>query len=352
MEEQQAAAPAAQSPAVAPSAAKDSRKASDYVVNEAMINEAMAMDDGSEGQDLDSALKSLLDSNAKDDSQQSDDVSTDSAFLKELMGEEAKDDQATEPAKDAATEAKEKLVYKGKSIEVTPEEKTALAQKGFDYEQKTALLKEEREELAKERAQFQAETKKWKDEAQHELTIKQQMDAFFDDCEQTDPEFYAAAKERIAKFKSKLSNPFVEREIQKIRAEYEPLKQLKQQLQEKELQEIRTTFMNELSSLKMKHASDFGKLMPWNEKMDDEIKNAWMDSKDSVRDVYKKLYLDKILMLMNSKQKLATTQKVAEKKAPTIGTVKPSKQMTKPNIDIKKMDYRNIADAIYKSIAN
>lgn len=328
------------------------RKTSDYSITPEMQAEIAALDSGgAEGQSFDESIKALLsDTPAKDESQQEADAGGE--FFKELFADKSEAATATtEPGQETLPDgesAKEQIVYKGKVVEVSSDEKTALAQKGFDYEQKMLDIKEQRDEIARERSQFQDELKTHQTKFETDLNQKQQYDGFLEWLAEVSPEKYSEHSVLAKQYQATQKNPYVEAQIKALKDQQNAFNK---KIEAQEVAEIRKNFNRELSQVKAKHAAEFAKMLPWNDKMDQELASAWSNSNtDSVFDTYKKLYGDKIWTLMRSKSALNTTQKTAAKKPPTMGSVRPSAAPKAPKIDIKKMDYRHIADALYNEL--
>jgi hypothetical protein len=218
-----------------------------------------------------------------------------------------------------------------------------LAQQGYDYTQKTQALAEEKREFERTRESTLSDLNKQKTQLQETLNEKEQLDYFFDYLKSNDPDLYQNLQNQASQFKHQISNPFLEKHMTQLNKQLESLNKKQQEIEEKEL---RSNFYKEFEELKSMHGAKYAKL---GIKLDEsKIKEEWIKSGSSLKDIYKQLYADKILSLAQSKGLVDKKAKAASNKAPTMGRMKGGSPKADVSKVIKKMSYSQLADAFMK----
>ena len=138
--------------------------------------------------------------------------------------ESVKDDEKDEKEKpEEESEDFETIVYNGEEKKLSRKELIDLAQKGFDYTQKTQELSKNRmtfEEKIKELegkeneifSKFEEEKTKFK----NELNVKQQWDFVFDNMQKQNPDLYEEVKGFFEEVNTSYNNPLVKSLMAKV----------------------------------------------------------------------------------------------------------------------------------------
>jgi hypothetical protein len=242
----------------------------------------------------------------------------------------------------------------GDSIKkLSRDEVKELAQKGFDYTQKTQAIAQERKEFEALRQKYDADLEKAvADVEEKHKTIGEKSkvldvwDHALEDIEAKNPDLYQEIAKHFAESKRALENPVTRR----LQSELEQTRALVQQLQENlnggrnaaKEEYIRKTFSDEMTKVQDKYSTKFttlGLKPDW-----EKVKQSWIAGNDAGLTVHQALMAvhgEDIVKLFESRGKVADAKlksDLAAKKPPTSGGLnKLSGKQTKASPNLMKM---------------
>ena len=235
------------------------------------------------------------------------------------------DKDSKQPEKDLKEDL-ETIVYKGEEKKLSKSELKELAQKGYDYTQKTQEiskrnldLDEKIKGLEEREKQFQVKFQEERQKFEKELNQKKQWDFVLNALQKQNPDLFEDVKSFSEELMVNYQNPLVQGLMEKVNA-------LESRGIEKEDQEIANQYYRELDDVK---ANLIPKLDKLGIKVDlEKVKEAWINGAESVKAATYSIYGDQIRKLQESKIKLSQAKRKANiRKAPSATTASPRKEI-------------------------
>lgn len=246
-----------------------------------------------------------------------------------MKGKEANENEVEAPGLEDAenpeevegeAEEVEEILYQGKAEKLTKDQLRDLAQKGYDYTQKTQILAEEKKAWAAERQKVESELseavksfEQRESQLNDQLSMLEKWNVVTDFMEANNPELFQEVKSLFNQVVRQFDNPMIKRQFDNQANE---IKALREQLTEKKSQDIRQSFADDLSKTQKELASlqELGVFIDW----DGKVKQAWTNGAENVKSAVYALYGDQIRAAYDAKSKLTQAQrKVLDKKNTT-----------------------------------
>lgn len=217
------------------------------------------------------------------------------------------------------------ILRKGMPVEFDDMEKLKeVVSKGFDYTQKNQELADMRKqaetELSQQREGFEKEMAQFQEEkASHEQMLQTYptLQATLTEIQNADPDLFAELDARYREVEARMGyqNPTLSKFEERFKSLEEKLESGKSQETDKQLEQIRESWTQELSEVQKSMAPKLRKLgiRPDWKKVQDTWKSD-SEGKMSVKQALFAEYGDKMQEALNSLNKLAKTKKVAANK--------------------------------------
>lgn len=270
--------------------------------------------------------------------------------MKLLSGdeEEGEEDKSTEETAETP-ESLFEITHDKQVHKLTKEAMTEMAQKGFDYTQKTQALAQER---ADAEAQLTSEFEALQNDRTSfdgDIRLKQQWDFCMDTMKSDDPVLFEQIQDYFQQTSRHFSNPVMDAQIQRLTQEIE---NLKGQTTKQEDKRILDDFNVEINSVKAKHQPNLdalGLTVDW----DGKIKTAWANGAETVEKALFAAYGADMIKLYQSKGKLADVKN----KAKSSNKVLNAKSIGRGGVsyekaDLSKMSYSDIAQRLGNMFSN
>jgi hypothetical protein len=290
---------------------------------------------------------------AKDDL---DDLLKDVETETEVEETEDKTEESEETDEEVETENDddlEELVHNGEVVKVSKEEKTILAQKGYDYTKKTQELSAEKKQFQAEKAETYKEVDKLLAQIEQEDVKRGQESERYKNFdlaidlmkEEGNQEILDILAQYVSKAARLTKNPVVDSKVQGLQSRID---QLEQALKGQEHQGRLTGFYSGLAEFEKSETGK--KLASIGLKIDKEaVKETWAASdKMTERQAVYAVHGEQIQHLLASKNKVQQSQQAKKtlNQVKTIGGSKgPSSKVVK-KVDMSKMSSNDILDAI------
>ena len=230
-------------------------------------------------------------------------------FAEDAMGDDNDDESSEDNPKEESDGPEEDLfeiTHNNAKRSLTKKEMIELAQKGFDYTQKTQGLSKERmaiQEEAKKLEERQAkllnEVEQEKQKFKQELDLKRQWDFALDFMRQENPDLLAEIESSFKQATLHYKHPLVDQLSRRI-------EELEANNTRQSDQQIANQYYSELNSLK---ESLIPKMNDLGISVDEEaIKQAWISGAKDVKAAVYSLYGDQLNKLLSSKAKVQDTR--------------------------------------------
>lgn len=300
-------------------------------------------DDGLEKLGEDASLDDILKELSKNPKQFDQSIEDKLAEGKDAGKDKGAKDSEQPKEKDSKEDF-ETIVYKGEEKKLSKSELRELAQKGFDYTQKTQEVSKRNLELEEklkgiEEKEKQIYTKFQEEKTKFETDIneKKQWDFVLNALQKQNPDLFDEIKNFSEELMINYQNPLVQGLIEKVNY-------LEKSGVEKEDQEIANQYYGELNTLK---STLFPSLEKLGIKVDEEkVKQAWIKGAENVKAATYAIYGDQIRKLQESKLKLTAAKRKASttkvQAAVNAKSVKSSSSDDKP----KRSSYHDITRRI------
>lgn len=297
---------------------------------------------------LDEMLKALADEKTMDESEDTESEATEEK-------EEAPEEQTTEEVESNESESEAEEVYqimhKGEIKELSISELKELAQKGYDYTQKTQLVSEDRTALDDEVKLFEAEQEKVtaqlmqeRQELDETYKIKAHWDSTIDTIEREEPELYEKIQDYFNSTVKTFTNPVINSELKAMREEIAQMRQANQQTEDVK---TRTGFEADLKKVIDENGPRLSKMgIQLN---GDKIQEAWIQSGGTVKEAMMQVYGSDITKAYESKLKLQSvkTKTKTKKQGKQLGGMrKAGRSSEAPETNTDNMTFQEMGQAL------
>ena len=327
-----------------PNSAPTAQDTTDYSSYESVINSVL-MSESDEGQ-TEQAQENLQDQGDQNQSAEGENVSADPSLddiAKELSGltADAEDGEQSDKEKALSEEKAEQmfeLIRDGEAHKVPLTQMKELAQKGFDYTQKTQALSEERKRFSEESELAIRDLEQAISKHSEDLKSKQLWDHYVDNLKQSDPDLYEQVRQGFSQLTGAYNNPIVNQAIESLRAENQKLKQGFEEIQHEKVRKQLDTELNQVKSEFDPVAKALNMKLEW-----DKVVEAWKNGAKDVKTAFYAIYGEDITKRYKSRAKVEQTKKKASPAVRTAGTLKRTQEVQEP-VDVSQLSYHQIAD--------
>jgi len=264
------------------------------------------------------------------------------------MSEEETTEESTETEPEETSEDGGKvyeLLRDGKKHQVSLEEMRELAQKGHDYQYKTAQVAEQRKIFEAEKASYQQELAQtvqeleaFRDSNVKELELKQTWDVYLNNLKTADPNLFNHIVNGFQQMQGLYNNPIISQQINSLRQENQSLKK---NFEEINYEKIRNSFQSEMANVKAELDPALKQLkmnVDW-----EAVTDAWKEGAKDVKTAFYAVYGDELRKRSASRGKIDGAKKAVEKKPVASGGLKKSGDVNKSYYPGKNVSYSEIA---------